>query len=603
MISYRFKRRAFLAGMSGGVGLKILLRNLEASAQGTTRSPGRLLLSHWPVGIVAGSGDSLFTPTSGSIGGSQGLQPFTDAGLGADMTVLKGISSPNGQGGSHEGGMPALMAGVGCPGTRSGQAETDDGYAGGPSFEQVMLAVAGTPLRAPNSAFNYINLGCDTRTDFGEVSTKCMSYATTKQSVATVQQPLTGQENTPLMPNLSPLNAYNTLFANFAASASQYEDTGNGLAAAPPAADAMLTNLASRKSVLDFAKGEIDILRAMAPGEAKMRLTNHFDAITQMEDSVAASIMNGQNCTGAGGMGGSMGTGGMGGSVGGRGGSTGGATGRGGAGGSTGGATGRGGTGGSAGGTSGTGGGAGGQGGGGGGPQNCTAARVMPGTAVGIPEPNARGYGGTYNDPTKGANGQAAPEEATNLGVVGKAHMSVLKAAFICDIVRCGTLLWAPGTNHVGFRGLYPGSATTVYQHHPQSHRIGTPDTTASSSLTSLNASAQFLFAVQLWFFKQMADNIKEWKTSYDAFGNSLLDYTVVPYVTEVAATGHERSRMPAMIIGGKSLGFVHNRFLAGSFTCNQFWGLIGPSVGHTSTAAPFAAPGSTLSALWVKPA
>ena len=35
--------------------------------------------------------------------------------------------------------------------------------------------------------------------------------------------------------------------------------------------------------------------------------------------------------------------------------------------------------------------------------------------------------------------------------------MSVLKAAFICDIVRCGTLLWAPGTNHVGFKGLYPG--------------------------------------------------------------------------------------------------------------------------------------------------
>ena len=154
---------------------------------------------------------------------------------------------------------------------------------------------------------------------------------------------------------------------------------------------------------------------------------------------------------------------------------------------------------------------------------------------MGIPEPAARGYGNTYGDPTKGANGQAAPEEATNLAAVGKAHMSVLKAAFICDIVRCGTLLWAPGTNHVGFRGLYPGSTTTVYQHHPQSHRIGTPDTTASSSLTSLNASAQFLFAVQLWFFKQMADNIKEWKTSYDGFGNSLLDYTVVPYVTEVA--------------------------------------------------------------------
>ena len=135
MISYRFKRRAFLAGVSGSVGLKVLLRNVEAVAQGATKSPARLLLSHWPVGIVAGSSDSLFTATSGSTGGSQGLQPFTDAGLGPDMTVLKGISSPNGAGGSHEGGTPALMTGVGCAGTRSGQQESDDGYAAGPSFE------------------------------------------------------------------------------------------------------------------------------------------------------------------------------------------------------------------------------------------------------------------------------------------------------------------------------------------------------------------------------------------------------------------------------------------------------------------------------------
>ena len=140
MISYRFKRRAFLTAMSGGVGLKILLRNLEASAQ-TAKSPARLLVTHWPVGIVAGSGDALFAATSGSIGGSMGLQPFADNNLGADMTVIKGISSPIGAGGSHEGGTPALVTGVGCPGTRSGEAESDDGYAGGPSFEQVMLAV------------------------------------------------------------------------------------------------------------------------------------------------------------------------------------------------------------------------------------------------------------------------------------------------------------------------------------------------------------------------------------------------------------------------------------------------------------------------------
>ena len=81
MMSYRFRRRAFLTALSGGVGLKIMLRNLESSAQGM-RSPARLLVTHWPVGIVAGSSDALWKPTSGSVGGSQALKPFADAASG-----------------------------------------------------------------------------------------------------------------------------------------------------------------------------------------------------------------------------------------------------------------------------------------------------------------------------------------------------------------------------------------------------------------------------------------------------------------------------------------------------------------------------------------
>ena len=44
MISYRFRRRAFITGVSGAIGLKIMLRNLEGSAQGM-RSPPRNLFS------------------------------------------------------------------------------------------------------------------------------------------------------------------------------------------------------------------------------------------------------------------------------------------------------------------------------------------------------------------------------------------------------------------------------------------------------------------------------------------------------------------------------------------------------------------------------
>jgi len=140
MVSYRFRRRAFLTALSGGIGLKVMLRTLEGAAQGM-RSPGRLLVTHWPVGIVGGANRSLWTPTSGSVGGSQALRPFADAGLGPDMTVMGGLSTAAqaGVGGGHEGGTVSLVTGVRPGGTRSGEQESDDAYAAGPSFDQILL--------------------------------------------------------------------------------------------------------------------------------------------------------------------------------------------------------------------------------------------------------------------------------------------------------------------------------------------------------------------------------------------------------------------------------------------------------------------------------
>src|SRR4051794_3405206 len=92
MISYRFKRRSFLTAMGGGLGLKVMLRNMEASAQ-SSQSPPRLLVTHWPVGIIPGSGDALWKPTSGAVGGSPTLQTFADNGLADDMITLRGVST------------------------------------------------------------------------------------------------------------------------------------------------------------------------------------------------------------------------------------------------------------------------------------------------------------------------------------------------------------------------------------------------------------------------------------------------------------------------------------------------------------------------------
>jgi hypothetical protein len=543
MISYRFKRRAFLTAVGGGVGLKILLRNMEAAAT-TSKSPARLLVTHWPVGIVAGTSDVLFAATSGSVGGSVGLRPFADAGLGPDMTVIKGISTPVGPGGGHEGGTVGLVTGVMSAGVRSGQPEADDAYAAGPSYDQRLLANVPS-LKAPGADFSYVNAACDTRTDFGEVSTKCLSYSTQTQAVPAASGP--GQENIPLRPTLNPLTIYNNLFAKFAPTA------------APPAADATLTNLSGRRSMLDFVAQELSLLRRMGPSQARMKLDNHFNAVTAMEDALTRTIDTSYpRANGRGGAGGHMGIGGVGG---------------GGAGGAMGGGSGAG-------------------GGGGGGPTTGCSPKPPPdvrGRADG-----SAGSGSGVGDPSAGAT-----DDAPNLMLVGAAHFAVLKAAFICDLLRCGTLLWAPGTNHVGFKGLQPGS-TATFKHHPQSHRVTTTDTLASSTVGGLIASAQFLLNAQLWFFARQAENLKDWKASIDGFGNSLLDHTVVPFVTEVLASGHERSRMPAMIIGGKALGFVHDIYRTGTYTVNQYWGTIAQAFGHTSTDPPFAAP---ISGLWNAPA
>src|SRR4029077_14767620 len=112
-------------------------------------------------------------------------------------------------------------------------------------------------------------------------------------------------------------------------------------------------------------------------------------------------------------------------------------------------------------------------------------------------------------------------DDAANLQAVGAAHFAVLKAAFICDVIRCGTFLWAPGTNHIGFKNIYPGSAN-VYQHPPSSHKIVTSDTTAASTVSGLPTYPQLLFNVQIWLFARQAENLKDWKNSFDGFGNSL---------------------------------------------------------------------------------
>ena len=545
MTSYRFRRRAFITALSGGVGLKIMLRNLESSAQGT-RSPGRLLVTRWPVGIVAGSSDALWKPTAGSVGGSLALQPFAQRGLGPDMTVIRGLTTPIGFGGGEEGGTVALVTGVAPPGTRAGQVEADDAIAGGPSFDQLLLQNVAA-LQRPGPG--YANSIVDSRTDFGETGSKTLSYSTEFQPVSALQPGIV-QEAKPLPGAISPLAQYTNLFQNFVpgtpGTGGSSGAGGAGGGAPQPVADAILKKLVGRRSVLDFSIEELNQLKRIAPSAARNKLTIHTDAVVAAEASVVNAINNGYPHAGGG-------SGGMAGAGGGSGGSSG-----------------------SSGSTCGP----------------CQSGTVnAPPPVMGVADP-PRGWGNSFNDPTRGTL-----DDAPIHAEAGQAHLDVLKAAFICDVIRVGTFQWSTATNHVGF-ALFPGT-TTPYQHHPQSHKTYTAETTASASLAGLNTTPQFLFHVHSWYFARHAENFAAWKNAVDGCGNNLLDYTCVPFLTEVTACGHERSNMAAMIIGGKQLGFVHDRYVAMKITIGELWGTIAQAFGHTSTAAPFATP---LAGFWTKP-
>ena len=118
--------------------------------------------------------------------------------------------------------------------------------------------------------------------------------------------------------------------------------------------------------------------------------------------------------------------------------------------------------------------------------------------------------------------------------------------------------------------------------HHPMSHRIGDPKFFNGPPQTGTGKDAslyQFLVAINTWYNQKMADILTTFKDAKDAFGNSILDYTVVPYLTEVADPSHARSPKPSLIFGGKGLGMKGGQFL-------NFEGNIRPQVDVWLTAA-----------------
>jgi hypothetical protein len=281
--AYRFARRAFLAGTGGALGLRILLRDLEAAAEGAV-SPARFVLAHWPQGTLK----YRFQPTGAGSAytASPIIQPFEDAGLRGDMTVFWGfsdghLSSPGG--GGREAGTVFTTTGCSSPGTRMNSGEQDDAVAGGPSFDQVFLKrVAGLSRPLPG----FVNAICDSRVDSFETSTQCLSYGYEKRSISSAQPGGSIEEHLPLLPTLEPAKLYAQLFAEFMPGG-----------ATPANQEAALVALQLRKSVLDHALGELTQLKRLAPSAEGPKIELHAQAIRELELELQDAGQNVGVCT------------------------------------------------------------------------------------------------------------------------------------------------------------------------------------------------------------------------------------------------------------------------------------------------------------------
>jgi Protein of unknown function (DUF1552) len=452
-VSYRVRRRAFLASLAGAAGFSSLLSKLEAAAEGAG-APPRFLLMFWPCGTVPyrflpqGSGRTYVS--------SPILRPFETSGLREDMIVLSGLRDDllaGGSGGS-EGGVVMRTTCADIPGTRENGGERDDAVAGGPSIDQLLLRRVPELVTAHTAPVNAI---CDARVDSNEISARCLSYAYETRSVPSTKAGETLVENVPLMPELSPAKLYASLFSSFMP----------GGAEKP----AQLTNaLKLKKSVLDYSLGELRRLNGVAPASEREKIEAHSEAIRKLERQLSQALAE---------------------------------------------------------------------------PSGRCELPLAP-------DPSLVGKSGNASD--YGAPDAPEGEEAL-LAELGRLHLGVIRAAFQCDVTRVATFQWMPSTNHVAFRGMYPGDLEGAYRHHPLSHRVLTSKLDEEPPPGATHDVLEFLANVQTWLNARTAEALLSLKTTRDIFGAPLLDHTIAPFVTDTADVSHARSPLPALLFGGRALG------------------------------------------------
>jgi len=170
--------------------------------------------------------------------------------------------------------------------------------------------------------------------------------------------------------------------------------------------------------------------------------------------------------------------------------------------------------------------------------------------------------------------------------VLGRLQLELIKTAFACDLVRVATYMWSAGTNHVvfpaNFNGVSRGSGASS-PHHPPSHETGA-------------ANQAWLSAIDVWYAQQTSEAIQAYAAQTDIDGNSLLDNTVIVYLTEVArAYDHDFRNVPYLVFGGKNTKIQGGKFIkvtggplpnvndgTGNRPTNDVWLALAPIFGVT---------------------
>jgi len=171
-----------------------------------------------------------------------------------------------------------------------------------------------------------------------------------------------------------------------------------------------------------------------------------------------------------------------------------------------------------------------------------------------------------------GASGSLAPAGGSKLSGVdyyvasdpnnhphqrlGMQQLDMIRAAFQFDYARVATFMWSAGTNWVvfptAFRGATLPTPTSADSspHHPPSHTTSAPTMTWLSKLDT-------------WYSEQSAAAIQALDTTIDFDGNTLLDNTVVVYLSEIGrAYDHDQRNIPMLVFGGKNTGIKGGQYL-----------------------------------------